>query len=308
MDFLKYIATGSVISYVFFLIVAIAVILAIYAFDNWNNGMLPQLSNNLAVYGYEDNNGPAIWHLRFPDATGPEQSPINLLDRCSAIINSISQPLLEFSCEIHVPPNELKIYNTGYTVALYANWANQKRPFLSGGPLKEKYNFFNVRFRWGPNDSEGSEHMINSIQYAMELQAAFISEGSKTVDISQAAREGSLLMLSYLFMVTPKDNPYLEVIVTSLEYIKFPLACLCIDPMSLSSIMPDFSREYYSYLGSLTFPPCTEGVKWIVKPEPLMISSRQVRKFRKLCGYFGRMASNCRPVQKIKGRDIFYFD
>lgn len=310
MDYLEYIIPDDFYSHLYFVGVAVFVIACLYASDNWNTGRFPKIfqSSGVGAYGYEENNGPATWHLRFPAAGGTKQSPINLQDRCSLIINSETEPLLKFSSDIHCPPSEMKIYNNGYTIAMYANWANGKRPTLFGGPLKEDYNFLNIRFRWGPNDIEGSEHMINSSKFAMELQAAFISEHSKTEDILQAARDGYFLMLSYLFMVTPLDNPYLEPIITSLKYVKFPMACLCIEPMVLSLLMPDFSRDYFTYIGSLTFPPCTEGVRWIVKGEPLMISSRQVRKFRKLCGCFGRIETNSRPIQKINGRELLYYD
>lgn len=308
MDYLDHILPDEQYSHIFFIAVAVFVIACLYACDNWCNGRKIFNKSSVAAYGYEEYNGPATWHQRFPDAAGSKQSPINLQDIHSVTINSETEPLLKFSSDIHSPPSEMKIYNNGYSIAIYANWANGKRPSLFGGPLKEDYNFLNIRFRWGPNDIEGSEHMINSAKFALELQAAFISERSSTEDILIAAREGSFLMLSYLFMVTPMDNPYLEPILTSLKYIKFPMACLCIEPIILSLLMPDFSRDYFSYVGSLTFPPCTEGVRWIVKAEPLMISSRQVRKFRKLCGCYGRIETNSRPIQKVNDREILYYE
>lgn len=100
----------------------------------------------------------------------------------------------------------------------------------------------------------------------------------------------------------------MEPIITSLKYIKYPSGCICIEPIILSLLMPEFSRDYFTYTGSLTFPPCTEGVRWVIKPEPLMISSRQVKKFRKLCGCNGPMENNTRPVQNLANRDIFYYD
>lgn len=307
MEYLNALLPESISSHVVFLAIAIFVIACLYASDTWSNGRLPQLPGAI-TYGYDENNGPSTWYSKFPAAAGSKQSPINLQDRLAVTVNSESEPLLKFSGDIHHPPSEMKVYNSGHGISIYINWENGKRPILFGGPLKEDYHFLNIRFKWGPNDYEGTEHMMNSSKYAMELQAAFVSDTSDTDDILLASRDGSLLMVSYLYMVTAMDNPYLEPIITSLKYIKFPSGCLCIEPIILSLLMPDFSRDYFTYEGSLTFPPCTEGVRWIVKSEPLMISSRQVRKFRKLCGYRGRIENNVRPVQKINDRELVYYD
>nr|CAI5848174.1 unnamed protein product [Callosobruchus analis] len=193
-------------------------------------------------------------------------------------------------------------------VVLCAQWASQKRPYLSGGPLDGNYRFAHARFRWGPNDNEGSEHMLNCTRYAMELQAAFVKTSMKRDDVLEAARCGWLVFLSYVFMVTPTDNPYLEPIVKSLSCLKCPCSYVCIDPIILSLLMPEFCRDYYSYVGSLSYPPCTEGVRWIVKPEPLMISSGQLQKFRKLHAVSGLMDNNTRPVQMVNNRDVMYYD
>ncbi|XP_018569039.1 carbonic anhydrase 7-like isoform X2 [Anoplophora glabripennis] len=253
--------------------------------------------------------GPSSWHQKFISAGGQRQSPINLIARGSICIPSETVDPLVFSCEFHVPPCEMKLYNTGHNVVIYATWGSGKRPIIFGGPLTDEYTFLNIKFRWGPNENEGTEHMINGCRYAMELQAAFAKGvAQQNFDIVEAARSGSLLILSYMFMVTPIDNPYVEPIVSALRYIKYPGGCVSIEPIIISLLLPDFSRDYYTYMGSMTFPPCTEGVKWIVKPEPLLISSKQVRKFRKLHGLGGPILMNTRPVQNVNNREIFYYD
>lgn len=167
---------------------------------------------------------------------------------------------------------------------------------------------FIIRFEYLTKfDLPGSEHMINSTRYSMELQIAFVKCSAIEEDLIIAARNGCLLMLSYLFMVTPIDNPYLEPIVTGLKFIRNPMSYLCIEPIILSLLIPDFSRDYYCYTGSLTFPPCTEGVLWIIKPEPLMISSKQIRQFRRINGCFGNIQNNTRPVQKLNNREVSYY-
>lgn len=55
-------------------------------------------------------------------------------------------------------------------------------------------------------------------------------------------------------------------------------------------------RGYYRYDGSLTTPPCTEGVKWFVMAKPVELSASQIAAFRAL------YQDNYRPVQPLNGR------
>ncbi|XP_018569040.1 carbonic anhydrase 7-like isoform X3 [Anoplophora glabripennis] len=311
MDWISSIIGDTDTSSLCFIVVAVVILGALYLYDTFanSNSLCLSYDNNLNNYGYGDCGGPSSWHQKFISAGGQRQSPINLIARGSICIPSETVDPLVFSCEFHVPPCEMKLYNTGHNVVIYATWGSGKRPIIFGGPLTDEYTFLNIKFRWGPNENEGTEHMINGCRYAMELQAAFAKGvAQQNFDIVEAARSGSLLILSYMFMVTPIDNPYVEPIVSALRYIKYPGGCVSIEPIIISLLLPDFSRDYYTYMGSMTFPPCTEGVKWIVKPEPLLISSKQVRKFRKLHGLGGPILMNTRPVQNVNNREIFYYD
>ncbi|MBB3221878.1 carbonic anhydrase [Pseudoduganella umbonata] len=57
-------------------------------------------------------------------------------------------------------------------------------------------------------------------------------------------------------------------------------------------------RSYYGYTGSLTTPPCSEGVRWHILKQPVEVSPAQLAAFRKLY----RM--NARPVQPLNGREV----
>lgn len=59
------------------------------------------------------------------------------------------------------------------------------------------------------------------------------------------------------------------------------------------------SREVYRYAGSLTTPPCGEGVKWIVMKETATVSAAQVAAFRAI------VEANNRPVQPLEGRSVY---
>jgi carbonic anhydrase len=57
-------------------------------------------------------------------------------------------------------------------------------------------------------------------------------------------------------------------------------------------------RGYFKYVGSLTTPPCSEGVRWQVLKRPVEVSKAQIAAFRKL------YQMNARPVQPLNGRKV----
>jgi carbonic anhydrase len=67
--------------------------------------------------------------------------------------------------------------------------------------------------------------------------------------------------------------------------------------MDMNQLLPA-KREYYTYMGSLTTPPCSEGVLWIVLKEPVQISAEQIAIFARL------YPMNARPIQANSGRLI----
>jgi carbonic anhydrase len=65
----------------------------------------------------------------------------------------------------------------------------------------------------------------------------------------------------------------------------------------LAKLLPE-RREYYTYMGSLTTPPCTENVLWMVFKEPILVSPEQIGIFARLYPY------NARPIQPTHDRLI----
>ena len=67
--------------------------------------------------------------------------------------------------------------------------------------------------------------------------------------------------------------------------------------IDLSQLLPE-DKRYYTYMGSLTTPPCSEGVLWMVMKQPVPISVEQVSIFARL------YPMNARPIQQADGRLI----
>jgi carbonic anhydrase len=67
--------------------------------------------------------------------------------------------------------------------------------------------------------------------------------------------------------------------------------------IDLNALLPA-ERAYFTYMGSLTTPPCSEGVLWMVLKKPVQISAAQI-------GIFARLyPMNARPIQSASGRTI----
>jgi carbonic anhydrase len=64
-----------------------------------------------------------------------------------------------------------------------------------------------------------------------------------------------------------------------------------------SQILPA-DRRYYTYMGSLTTPPCSEGVQWVVMRQPVVATPEQIELFARL------YPLNARPIQNASGRRI----
>jgi carbonic anhydrase len=130
----------------------------------------------------------------------------------------------------------------------------------------------------------GSETRVNGEQFALELH------------VMHENQQGSKLVLSVLF-AKGAANSWLD----SLGWSKrLPAAQqeLPIDgAVSILDVLPT-ARQYYAYMGSLTTPPCTEGVQWVVMRERVSISEAQLGAFP--------TKGNFRPPQALNGRSVSF--
>lgn len=63
-------------------------------------------------------------------------------------------------------------------------------------------------------------------------------------------------------------------------------------------LLPRDTRSYFMYMGSVTAPPCTEGVAWFVLKAPITLSAEQIAAFAKV------YPNDARPVQPLNGRVV----
>ena len=79
------------------------------------------------------------------------------------------------------------------------------------------------------------------------------------------------------------------------------------DPLSLAGLFSE-SSGYVTWKGSLTTPPCTEGLTWLLQAEPVQIHQSQIDAFWKHIGWFKQSPlGNARPAQPLYEREVTFF-
>ncbi|XP_026830925.1 carbonic anhydrase 3-like [Ooceraea biroi] len=226
-------------------------------------------------FGYAHQNGPHTWKDLYPDSSGSYQSPINIITRLAIVVQP--SELLQWS-NFNSGPLSMTITNDGHAVILRGFWTSTMWPQLQGGPLTGAYDFFNILFHWGPSNEEGSEHTLDYVRYPMELQVIHTKRGIKSpMDAITLGAKDGIVIVSFFLQINHVDNPYLDHIVSNLWRITCPGSKVYIPPFPLEWMFAPFDRNYYTYNGSFSQPPCSEIVTWIIQQEPIAISSSQVR-------------------------------
>ncbi|XP_070798363.1 carbonic anhydrase-related protein [Pituophis catenifer annectens] len=224
-------------------------------------------------WGYEEG---VEWGLIFPDANGEYQSPINLNSR-----EAKYDPLL---LEIHLSPNyfvcrDCEILNDGHSVQILL----KTKSMLVGGPLPRGHEFelHNVRFHWGRENQRGSEHTVNFKAFPMELH---LIHWNTTMyhSIDEAVGKKNGIAIIALFVQIGKEHSGLKAVTEILQDIQYKGNSKTIPCFNPNTLLPDpLLRDYWVYEGSLTVPPCSEGVTWILFRYPLTVS--QIQKFEQMC-------------------------
>lgn len=132
-----------------------------------------------------------------------------------------------------------------------------------------------------------SEHTLSGKKHSMEIQLMHESADGKLAALSVFVKEGKKnMMIDKLWERLPKEK---NKPMTDVNFI-----------YSAMELIPAV-RTHYNYEGSLTQPPCTQTVNWIVFNTPIEASKEQIEKFKA----FYNM--NSRPVQPLNGRQVQNF-
>ncbi len=225
-------------------------------------------------WGYLGVEGPGHWAMLNSSymvcETGRQQSPINIV----MAHQGEDQEDLTF----HYLPTPLTLRNNGHTIQVN---------YQKGNYLRLKGQSFKLR---QIHLHDPSEHHIDGKIYPMEMHLVHQDEDGHILVVGilltfgrenlAFARVGDWMQRNTGQRLPSKGQE----VTTDLMF----------NPMD---VLPH-DTHYFSYHGSLTTPPCSEGVQWVVLKTPLEISKVQADRF------ITTMGRNARPIQSLEHREI----
>ena len=219
---------------------------------------------------YEGPTGAEHWGDLDPEYAackdGKEQSPIDIRNPRKGQL-----PALRFEYK----NGPLKIINNGYT-AVRVNYAPGNGNLLIVGD--KRYELTQFHFH------HPSEESVHGKRYDMVIHLMHESTDGKVAGVAVLLKAGRAnVTVQQLWQYMPQ-TPGKDEVIAGVE----------VNPRGL--LPPDTS--YYTYKGSLTAPPCTEGVTWFVLRNPLDISADEIGAFAALYPH------DIRPPQRLNGRVV----
>lgn len=221
-------------------------------------------------WSYSGAEGPRNWGDLSPGfdlcKSGKNQSPIDLKE--SKAVGTTG--LLGF--DVYYRDVALKIMNTGHTVQVNIPLGSYIK---MGG---QRFELLHYEFH------TPSEHQKNGFNYPMEVQ------------LIHKDGDGNIVVIAVIFQ-EGRENEYLSEMLMHLPREIGKENIVNIATVSPAKLFP-VNKNFYKYNGSLTTPPCDEGVYWMVFKEPVEASAEQIQQLNELMG------ENARPIQPNHARTL----
>ncbi|XP_028853560.1 receptor-type tyrosine-protein phosphatase gamma isoform X1 [Denticeps clupeoides] len=262
-----------------------------------------------SYWAYSGTHGPdAGWASAYPECKEKNQSPINIVDQDSKVSVEYQELTLDgFEVE---SSNKTSMKNTGKTVAILL----KDDYFVRGAGLPGRFKAEKLEFHWGQsNASEGSEHSVNGRRFPVEMQI-YMYNSDDFDSLNTAIREKRVIgAMAVFFQVGLKDNPAVDPIIHGLRGVVHHEKETFLEPFVLRDLLPSSLGSYYRYIGSLTTPPCSKVVEWIVFSRPVFVSYKQLEAFYSIFTTEQQdhvksveyLRNNFRPLQSLDNREVF---
>ena len=219
-----------------------------------------------AHWSYAGDGGPADWGMLKPEfatcASGSRQSPIDIRSGVKVDLEPI---------QFDYRPSAFGVIDNGHTIQVNVGGGNAIE--VQG----RRYDLVQFHFH------RPSEERINGRQFDM------------VAHLVHKDPEGRLAVVAVL-LDRGTAQPLIQTVWNNLPLEKGAEVSVRGD-IDMTQLLPA-DRRYYTYMGSLTTPPCSEGVLWLVLQSPVPIAQEQIGVFTKL------YPMNARPVQQASGRLI----
>jgi carbonic anhydrase len=220
-------------------------------------------------WSYEGENGPQAWGTLKPDfnacAVGKRQSPINIEE--SNTLQGPAEPL-QFNYQL----SSGTVVNNGHTIQVDLFGDN------SLTVRNSVYKLLQFHFH------TPSEERVNQQGFAMVAHLVHRNIEGQLAVVSVLLDPGvANALINKVWTHMPLDAN---------DRVRMPAGII-----DMNELLPKDQR-YYQFMGSLTTPPCTEGVLWMVLKQPTTLSPAQIKLFSQL------FPNNARPVQPLNGRAV----
>jgi carbonic anhydrase len=223
---------------------------------------------------YEGEKGPQFWGKLDPDfslcADGHSQSPVDIAKTSPASLPKLRAKFSPTNLRIVHHEHLADEINNGHTIQV--NYSEGDTMTLGDAD----YELIQFHFH------APSEHTVQGKHYPMEMHFVHKSPSGALAVIGVFIKQGAH---NAAFDPIWSNLPTQKGLESHFEHVQ----------VNVDDLLPH-SHKSYRYDGSLTTPPCSEGVKWIVMKAPIQLSAEQIARFTAL------IKGNNRPVQPLNHR------
>jgi len=218
-------------------------------------------------WSYDGDTGPAHWGDLSPDyalcGTGQSQSPIDIPS---------SAPTNPADLGMAYGDSAVNIFNNGHTIEV--EYDHGSAMTVDGS----EYQLLQFHLH------AGSENTVDGNQYPMEVH--FVHQNA----------EGRLAVIG-VFLKEGAENAAYAPVFANLPTSEGEPEAVPGAVVNAADLMPA-NKTYWRWSGSLTTPPCSEGVTWLMMNEPVEVSAAQIAAFTAIYDH------NFRPTQAMNGREF----